>query len=129
MTETVDSPLVGWGTPDPDTTPEPLNYWVPKLASSWVVKTGPGLLFGFTFTNTSASAQYVLLFDYASAATPVPADGAIPVFAKSCPANDAVGFNWVPARTNLVGIVLCNSSTNTSKTIGSANSFLDAQFL
>ena len=125
----VDSPLTGWGTPTPDIALEPLNYASPALASSAVVKTGPGILYGFTITNTSSSAQYVLLFDYANAATPVPANGAIPLLAQSCPANDATTFNWIPGRTHLVGIVLCNSSTNATKTLGSANCFFDVQFV
>ena len=121
----VDSPLVGWGTPGEDEALVPLNYSSRALSSSAVVKTGPGLLYGVTVTNTSASAQYFQLFD----ASTLPADGAIPILAKSIPANDAVGFSWLPGRTFLVGIIVCNSSTNATKTIGSANCFFDCQFL
>ena len=121
----VDSPLVGWGTPDPDTALEPLNYSSARLQASAVVKTGPGLLYGITVTSTLASAQYLLVFD----ASTLPADGAIPLLAKSVPANDAVGFSWLPARTFQVGCIVCNSTTNTSKTIGAANCFFDVQFL
>lgn len=121
----VDSPILGWGLPDDADALEPLNYSSRALANSAVVKTGPGILYGFTVTNTKASAQYVLVFDASS----VPADGAIPVLAKSIAANDATGFNWLPGRTFLVGCVICNSSTNTSKTIGSADCFFDVQFV
>lgn len=121
----VDSPVVGWGLPDDADALLPLNYASRALASSAVVKTGPGYLYGMTVTNTSASSQYLLLFD----ATAVPADGAIPILAKSLAANDATGFAWLPARTFLTGLVVCNSSTNTSKTIGSANCFFDVQFV
>jgi hypothetical protein len=121
----VDSPIAGWGLPDEGDALLPLNNASRALTASVVVKTGPGILYGFTVTNTAASAQYVLAFDAAS----LPADGAIPLFAKSLPANDAVGFNWLPGRTFLTGIVLCNSSTNTSKTIGSANCLFDVQFV
>lgn len=121
----VDSPLVGWGTPTDADALVPLNYSSARLQASAVVKTGPGILYGLTVTNTSVAAQYLLVFD----ANTVPADGAIPLFAKSIPANDAVGFSWLPGRTFLVGIVVCNSSTNTSKTVGSANCFFDCQFV
>ena len=121
----VDSPILGWGLPDGDEANLPLNYHSARLEASCVVKTGPGILYGFTFSNTLASAQYVLLFDAAG----VPADGAIPILAKSCPTNDAVGFAWLPGRTFLVGVVLCNSTTNTSKTLGAANCFFDVQFV
>lgn len=122
---TVDSPLLGWGTPDQLERLEPLNYASPRLEKSAVVKTGPGILYGVTVTSTLASAQYFLLFD----ATTLPADGAIPILAKSIPANDAVGFSWLPGRTFLSGIIVCNSTTNTSKTLGAANCFFDCQFL
>jgi hypothetical protein len=121
----VDSPLLGWGTPTEDDALLPLNYTSPALASSCVVKTGPGLLVGFTVTNTSASSQYVLVFD----ATTLPADGTIPILAASVSANTTSTFNWIPGRTHQHGIILCNSSTNTSKTIGSANCIFDVQFL
>jgi hypothetical protein len=120
-----DSPLTGWGLPDTDTALEPLNACSPRLEASRVVKSGPGILYGVTVTNTKASAQYFLVFDAAT----LPVDGAFPILAKSCPANDAVGFSWLPGRTFLVGIVVCNSSTNTAKTIGSADCIFDCQFV
>lgn len=121
----VDSPLLGFGTPSDDEALVPLNSYSRALEASHVVKTGPGILYGVTVTNTLASAQYFLVFD----ASVLPADGAIPLLAKSCPANDAVGFSWLPGRTFLTGIIVCNSSTNTSKTIGLTNCLFDCQFL
>lgn len=103
----------------------PLNYRSKALEASCVVKTGDGVLFGFTVTNTKASAQFVQLFD----ALTVPADGLLPIFSKSVPSGDAVGFNWLPGRTFFAGIILCNSSTSTSKTVGSADCIFDAQYL
>ena len=121
----VDSPILGWGLPDEDTALEPLNHYSTALQSSMIVKTGPGILYGLTVTSTKAASQYLLVFDAAS----LPADGAIPILAKSVPANDAVGFSWLPGRTFLVGIVVCNSTTNTSKTLGLADCFFDCQFV
>ena len=121
----VDSPIRGWGLPDDEDALLPLNHSCIALVASMVVKTGPGIVYGFTVTNTKAAAQYVLGFDAAA----LPADGAVPLFAKSMPANDAVGFNWLPGRTFGTGLVLCNSSTQGTKTIGSADCLFDCQFI
>ena len=120
-----DSPLTGWGTPPDYIALEPLNNASPRLEASRVIKTGPGILYGFTVTNTKAAIQFVQVFDAAT----LPADGAVPIIAKSLPASDAVGFNWLPGRTFLTGIVICNSSTQGTKTIGSADCLFDAQYL
>ena len=103
----------------------PYNSFSTALANSRVIKTGDGILYGFTVTNTKASAQFVQVFDAAT----VPADGAVPIIAMSVPASTALGFNWLPGRTFFAGIVLCNSSTQGTKTIGSADCLFDAQFL
>lgn len=104
---------------------KPYNYASRQLEASCVVKTGSGILYGFTVTNTNASARFVQLFDAAT----VPADGAVPILSKSVPAGDAVGFSWLPGRTFFAGIVLVNSSTQASKTVGSADQLFDAQYL
>lgn len=121
----VDSPLLGWGTPSGVDALEPLNCASPRLEASRVVKSGPGVLYGLAVTNTKASAQYVQVFDAAT----VPADTAVPLLAASVPAGDALGLTWLPGRTFLTGIVVCNSSTQGTKTIGSADCLFDAQFL
>ena len=120
-----DSPLAGWGLPEDDDNLLPLNYYSNAAEASKVVKTGPGILYGITVTNTSASAIFVMVFD----ATKVPADGTIPLFAKNVPASDAIGINWLPGRTFLTGIVVCNSTTISSKTLGTAVTFFDCQFV
>lgn len=124
MLHETDSPIEGWGLPDEDEALRPLNNASPYLVNSRIIKTGPGKLFGFTITNTKTSAQFVQLFDAAT----LPADGAVPIFSKSVPASDGVGFDWIPARTFEVGIIICNSSTSATKTIGSADCLIDAQF-
>ena len=103
----------------------PLNAPSRQLANFIQVKTGDGWLYGFTVTNTKASAQFVQVFDAAT----LPGDGAVPLIAKSVPAGDAVGFAWLPPRRFEAGLVLCNSSTQGTKTIGSADCLFDAQYL
>jgi hypothetical protein len=120
-----DSPIHGWGLPDDEDAQLPLNTTSPALQASRVVKTGPGILYGFTVSSTKASAQFVQVFD----AAVIPADGAVPLISKSVPAGDAVGFSWLPGRTFNVGIIICNSSTQGTKTLGSADCIFDAQFI
>lgn len=103
----------------------PANNYNPRLANNLVVKTGTCILFGFTVTNTNAAAQFVQVFDAAT----LPADGAVPILAISVPASNGTGFNWIPGRTFRQGVVLCNSSTQATKTIGAADCLFDAQYL
>ncbi len=102
----------------------PLNNTSPALEAFRVVKTGDGILYGFTVTNTGA-AQFVLGFDQRT----LPADGAVPLFAFPIAADDALPLNWIPGRTFLSGLVLANSSTNATLTIGAADCIFDAQYL
>jgi hypothetical protein len=120
-----DVPLLGWGVPTDEQALEPLNIHSQTLAASLVVKTGPGVLFGFSVYNSKVSAQFVQVFD----ASILPADGAIPaaVFTVATVAN--LVRTWLPGRTFTTGCVICNSSTAATKTIGSADLFIDAQYL
>lgn len=103
----------------------PSNYSSKALEASAVVKTGDGILYGFTVTNTNAADQYVLMFD----ARAVPSSGAVPIFGQKVSGGDAVSGLWWPGRTFFAGIVLCNSSTQGSLTIGAADCLFDAQYL
>lgn len=102
----------------------PLNFNQAVLLTSVVVP-GRIVVYGFTVYNTKASAQYLNVFD----ASTVPADTAVPLFSFPLPAHNGVGFGW-PAngRQFQTGLVLCNSSTDATKTIGSADCFFDVQF-
>lgn len=101
------------------------NYMSKQLENSAVVKTGDACLYGFTVTNTKASLQFVLVFDRAT----VPANGSVPLIAKSVPTADAVGFDWLPPRAFSAGIVICNSTTQGSLTLGAADCLFDVQYL
>lgn len=104
----------------------PRNCHSQALASSIVVCTYPAYLYSFTVSNTKASAQFVQFHD----ATSLPADGLIPstVFTLPGSGDKTVAFG-IPGRLFLYGIVVCNSSTAGTKTIGSADCFFDVQFL
>jgi hypothetical protein len=120
----LDSPLLGFGTPHRGEYLEPLNKHSNAYAASIVVKSGPGILYGFTVYNSGA-AQFILVFDAAT----LPADGVAPALVLAAGATANLGANWIPGRTFQTGIVLCNSSTGPTKTIGAADCYFDAQYL
>lgn len=103
----------------------PLNIHSNALAASITVKSGQGILYGFTVLNTNSSAQYVQVFD----ARTLPAEGIVPVVVFKVNGADDKGVQWLPGRTFRQGIVLCNSSTPDTKTIGAADCFFDVQFV
>jgi len=74
--------------------------------------------------NNSASDQYIQLHDTAA----LPADGAVPVATVLAPAGFQFGLSWTAGRLFANGIVVCNSSTAVTKTIGSANCLFDITY-
>lgn len=103
----------------------PINATTTAFSASLIVKALPGTLHFITGFNNSTSEQYIQVHD-----------------AKSLPANAAVPklFFLVPAKSNFAldfgtegryftsGIVVCNSSTSSTKTIGSADCWFDVQY-
>ena len=89
-----------------DEHPGPLNFNVGQLRNAIVVP-GRLVVYGFTVTNTNASAQYVCVFDGST----LPGNGAVPLFSWPLAANNGVGFGWQPnGRQFQGGLVICNSS-------------------
>src|SRR5438105_11450109 len=85
----------------------PPNKHSLAYAASLVVKTGPGLLFGFTVYNSNGSGQFIQWFDAAA----VPANGTVPAgFISVATVTDRSAL-WIPGRSFQTGCVLCNSST------------------
>lgn len=93
------------------------------VAASLVVKTSNGLLFGFTVS--SVAAQYIQVHDKEA----LPAEGAVALLSFPVAATSTITTVWIPPRYMEYGIVLCNSSTQHTKTIGSADCIFDVQFL
>lgn len=104
----------------------PCNSTSNALENSRVVKSGAGLLYGFSGFNNKAGSQFIQVFD----ASAVPADGAVPVFVMTVPtvANFSVSWGTV-GRAFSRGIVLVNSSTAATKTVGSADCWFDVQYV
>ena len=90
------------------------------------VKAGPGMLFGFTVYNSNASAQFVQLHDLQVA----PATGAIPAVTLTVAGSSNLAVSYIfPGRFFQRGIWIGNSSTGPTYTAGSADIFIDAQYV
>lgn len=103
----------------------PLNHSSIAYANACIVKSGTGFLYGFSVYNSSGSAQFIQVFD----ARTLPAEGAIPAAFYKVETVANLRVSWLPGRTFTAGIVLVNSSTGPTKTIGSADCWFDAQYL
>lgn len=102
----------------------PLNGTSPALEAARIVLGGQGRVFGFTIYNSSAAAQFILVFDQST----VPSDGATADVVLKVPAADVQGVNWIPGRWFRAGCILINSSTAPTLTVGAADCFFDAQY-
>ena len=90
--------------------------------ASRVISANPAVLKGVTGYNSGA-AQFIQLHDAAS----LPADTAVPVITFTVPASSNFSLSFPEGRPFANGIVICNSSTGATKTIGSADCWFDAQ--
>jgi hypothetical protein len=104
----------------------PNNSTSGALEASHLVVGGEARLCGVSGYSNKASAQFIQVHD----ATALPADGAVPVIVITVTATTNFSIDlgsW--GRWFYRGIVLCNSSTAATKTIGSADCWFDAQFV
>jgi hypothetical protein len=93
--------------------------------ASRVIKASAGNLYALHGYNSKASSQFIQLHDSAS----LPANGVVPVLVLEVTAESNFFFDFgVYGRHFSTGIVVCNSSTANTKTIGSADCQFDAQY-
>lgn len=87
-------------------------------------KNAPVYLCGLSGYNAKVSSQFIQIHDAAA----LPADTSVPVvvFEVSASSKFSIDYGFSP-RKFAVGIVVCNSSTQTTKTIGSADCWFDVQ--
>lgn len=102
------------------------NASTTAYATSLVIKASAGTLYGLSGYNSKASVQFIQLHD----ATSLPADTAVPkiVFTAQPSSPFAIDFGQ-RGRAFGTGIVICNSSTGPTKTVGSADIWVDAQYV
>ncbi len=92
-------------------------------ATHIIVAPHPIILLGFTIYNSGA-AQFIQLHD----ATTLPADTSVPVLPLPIGAAGILPAWWgTEGRYFPHGLVICNSSTVVTKTIGAADCWFDVQ--
>ena len=103
----------------------PSNSTSTAQEASRIAKASAGTLFVVSGYNNSSSDQFILLFDSAT----LPANGVVPKIVIMASALSTFGYKAPDAgRAFANGIVICNSSTAVTKTIGSANCLFDIQY-
>ena len=95
------------------------------LATSLVVKAGAGTLYGLTGHSNRSSSQFIQIHDAAA----LPADTAVPIIVFQVPATSSFSLDFNVGREFQTGIVISNSSTAATKTIGSADCWFDVQYI
>lgn len=104
----------------------PFNSTSGALEALRRVSAGPCYLTGFTVANTNAAAQFLQFHDSVA----IPSNGAIPDLLFTLPASgDKTVSYTLPGVWFASGIVVCNSSTAATKTLGSADCFFAVQYL
>lgn len=95
-------------------------------AASIVVKATAGKLYRVNVYNAKGSAQFIQIHDSAT----LPAEGAVPIVSLNAAtvANLVIDFG-INGLNCINGITICNSSTVATKTIGSADCTVSAQYL
>jgi len=99
------------------------NATTTAYATNKVCSAAPAFLCGFTVYNSSASSQFIQFHD----ATSLPSNGSAPKFFVEILPSASRMIEYLRPREFSTGIVVCNSSTGPTLTIGSADCWFDVQ--
>lgn len=100
-----------------------VNKGTTALAKSLVGSSTPVICYGFSGYN-AGPAQFIQVHN----ATAEPADGEVPKVVFPIAANGPFAMDWSPdGRFFSIGMVICNSSTGPTKTVGANDCWFDVQ--
>lgn len=103
----------------------PMNATSTAQEAAHQVATVEATVFGMTVYNNNVAAQWIQFHDAASA----PSDTAVPVVTFEILAQTArsIDFGHLGRRFAL-GVYVCNSTTDVTKTLGAADCLFDVQY-
>lgn len=111
--------------PDASSTFAPDNSTSTAYETNRVIKASSGILYSISGYNSKATAQFIQIHDAAA----LPADATAPKVLFTVPGLSNFSYSADKfGRFFANGIVVCNSSTGPTKTIGSTDCWFDAQY-
>ena len=100
------------------------NINTSALAASLLIKSSAGRCYEIRGYNNKATPQFIQVHDAAS----LPADASVPEEVFTVPATANFTIEFPRGKSFTVGMVVCNSSTAATKTIGSADCWFSCDF-